>query len=231
MLHLCHPFLFLIFLCSSMKTVDRPAGTALAWVFPAGSNLSGTHCSRVVFSPWGCSPARALLQGKLYTSCSLLLGHFHLLWHGVLEQCGFLLHHSAPRAAPRDTAASPSSLGASPGAAGQSLLQSLEHLLPLPLHPSECLWGCFSHCLVVPLTAAKQCVFLFLKCIPQRCPHPGCRAQLRCVLGLMEPSGMGWNGSCPAQDSSSFSSQRLPCSGLCQHQIHRAQSSAGVHNG
>lgn len=154
-------------------------------------------------------PARTLLQGQLSTSCNFFLATSTCSGTESSSSVGFCSAQSSTGCRYGHSCLT----GGSPGPAGQAVLQSLEHLLPLLLHWSECLWGCFSLVvLVLPLTAATECVFLFLNCIPQRCPYLGCRAQLCYVVGLLEPSGMGWNWSCPAQDSPKLSSQRLPCS-------------------
>jgi len=58
---------------------------------------------------------------------------------------GYLLHHGSPWAA----GGQPASPWSAPWAAGESLLQRLEHLLPFLLH--WCLLGCFSHMFSLPL--------------------------------------------------------------------------------
>lgn len=65
--------------------------------------------------------------------------YLSLLWPGLLPglQCEYLLHRGPPWAVEPQ----PASLWSSLQAAGESLLQDLEHVLPL----SWCLKGCFSH--------------------------------------------------------------------------------------
>jgi len=59
---------------------------------------------------------------------------------------GYLLHHGPPSAA----GGHPASPWSSPCTVGESLLQHLEHLLPLLLHCPWCLQSCFSHTVSLP---------------------------------------------------------------------------------
>lgn len=106
--------------------------------------------------------------------------YLSLLWPGLLPelQCECLLHCGLPWAVEPQ----PAPLWSSPQAAGQSLLQDLEHVLPL----SWCLKGCFSHFLT-PFSQLLLWFLLFLKYVFAEAPP----AQLASSGPNLEVDGTG----------------------------------------
>ena len=112
---------------------------------------------------------------------------------------GYLLHRGPPWA----TEGQPASPWSSPGAAGESLLWHLEHLLPLLLCWPWCLQSCFSHIfsLLSPAANRPDFFFPFLNMLSQRhylhCwwaqPWPAAgRSRSWLALGLSDMGGIFW---------------------------------------
>jgi len=70
----------------------------------------------------------------------------------------------------------------SPGAAGELLLQCLEHLLPFLLLSLWCSQGCFSH--FSPHSSLLGCILLFLLCACQKFPRNTFKPQLQPAIGV-----------------------------------------------
>jgi len=125
-----------------------------------------------------------------------------LAWGPAWAASGYLLHRGPPWAAEGQ----PASPWSSPQAAGESLLQSLEHLLPLVLHRPWCLQSCFSHissCLMLQLCRVFS---PFLSMLSQRRYH---RRRLAWPWPVVGPS-WHWPALAPSdmgEASSSFTQE------------------------
>jgi len=144
--------------------------------------------------PWASVPARnQLLHGFLCVGHSSCLepapawafhglqapsGHVSLLQRGVLHglQGGCLLQRGPPWAA----GGQPTSPWSTPWAAGEFLLQHLEHLFPFLPHEPWCLQGCFSKIFFhSSLSQLLSSVFHpFFNTLSQRIHQHLCRVQL-----------------------------------------------------